>query len=69
MKKLLVIALFLGILFNSHAQQFMTVKGQIIDKDEEKGVPYAQVKINNSFAYANIDGFFYCSNNRRKCFI
>lgn len=46
-------------LFNIlYAQNIVAVKGQIWDDSEQKGVPFAIVIINESFAYADEAGFF-----------
>ncbi len=38
--------------------QTTTIKGQILDESKQQGVPFALVKINNSYAYADDKGFF-----------
>ncbi len=58
MKKLFAILLFIFVALAVQAQQTMVVKGQILDEDEETGLSFALVKVDNNIMYADSEGFF-----------
>ena len=41
-----------------HAQQNLFIKGQITENQQKTGVPFALVKINDTYTYADLNGYF-----------
>ncbi len=48
--------------------QTTMIKGQILDESRQQGVPFALVKINNSYAYADERGYFEAEVNNAETF-
>ncbi len=48
--------------------QTTTIKGQILDESKQQGVPFALVKINNQYTYADDKGFFEAQVNPSESF-